>query len=179
MANLHSVARPYALAAFEIARDKQQLPEWRSFLDAAVEVTRNSTVNKLLVNPEFSSHNALELYSEVLAGRYSAEQNNFLHLLSQSKRLIALPDIQEIFLAYYAALEKISTVRVVTALEIKDEDFRKNLTSALTRRIKHDVKLKCEVDPTIMGGAIIHIGDRVIDDSIRGKLARLLEFSLR
>ena len=92
---------------------------------------------------------------------------------------MVLPDIAELFSAYYAALEKTSTVRVVTAVDMP-EDFRQKLTQALTKRVQREVTLQCEVDPSIIGGAIIHVGgDRVIDDSIRGKLTRLLEFSLR
>jgi F-type H+-transporting ATPase subunit delta len=178
MANLSSVARPYAIAAFEVARDKKQLHAWRSFLELASLLVQDRNIRRALLNPEFSSANAFDLFSRVLEGQISAEEKNFLLLLSQNKRLVALPEITELFNSHVSALEKISTVRVITAQETKD-DFRKSLTAALTKRIKHDVKLKCEIDPSILGGAIIHIGDRVIDGSIRGKLARLLEFSLR
>lgn len=177
MANLSSIARPYALAAFEIARDKEQLSGWKGFLTFASVISKNKDVVRLLKNPEFSSANAFDLYSQLLT-QVTPEQNNFLLLLSQNKRLLALPEISEAFNAYYSALEKISTVRVVTALKTEKE-FNDRLEAALTKRIKHKVKIKSEVDPAIMGGAVIHIGDRVIDGSIRGKLARLLEFSLR
>ena len=69
-------------------------------------------------------------------------------------------------------------MRVVTAIGVQD-DFKAKLTKALSARIERDVTLECEIDPAILGGAIIHVGDRVIDGSIRGKLTRLLEFSLR
>lgn len=177
MANLHSVARPYALAAFEIARDKKQLETWKRFLETASEISRDAAVNKILANPEFSAANSFDLFADII-GQMSTEQKNFLQLLSQNKRLIALPEMLEEYNAHYAALEKISTVRVVTAVEVKD-DFRDSLINALTNRIKHKVKLRCEIDPSILGGAIIHIGDNVIDGSVRGNLARLLEFSLR
>jgi F-type H+-transporting ATPase subunit delta len=85
-----------------------------------------------------------------------------------------MPDILDTFNAYYAALEKICKVRVVTAVEAQ-EDFRQKLTQALTKRLQREVTLNCEVDPTILGGAVIHIGDRVIDGSIRGKLSRMLQ----
>jgi F-type H+-transporting ATPase subunit delta len=89
-----------------------------------------------------------------------------------------LPAISDLYDSYYALHEKISQVRVITAIEIK-EDFRQHLKLALAKRIRGDVTLNCEVDPSIIAGAIIHVGDRVIDGSIRGKLTRLLEFSLR
>ena len=69
-------------------------------------------------------------------------------------------------------------MRVITAIDT-DNQFKQILTEALTKRIQHQVTLECEVDPAILGGAIVHMGDRVIDGSIRGQLHRLLEFSLR
>ena len=93
-------------------------------------------------------------------------------MLSENSRLPALPEIADGFNQYYAALEKMSKVRVITAIDAQ-HDFTDKLIKALTNRIKRDVTLQCEVDPSIVGGAIIHIGDRVIDGSIRGKLSRL------
>jgi F-type H+-transporting ATPase subunit delta len=115
-----------------------------------------------------------DLFKDVLASVINEEEKNFLLLLADNNRLLALPDIAEIFDAHYAALEKISNVRVITAVDIQD-DFKQKLTGALSKRIQRDVTLHCEVDPTILGGAIIHMGDNVIDGSIRGKLNRLRE----
>ncbi len=173
MSNLLSIARPYALAAFEAARDKQQLPAWKDFLESAAFIAIQPAVVRLLANPEISSAKLFELFHELLALQINEERKNFLLLLAQNKRLNVLPDIADSFNAYYAALEKISKVRVITAVEAQ-EDFRQNLTRALTHRIKREVTLNCEIDPSIIGGAIIHIGDRVIDGSIRGQLTRLL-----
>lgn len=174
MGNLSSIARPYALAAFEYARGKQQLATWKTFLESAADVARDARVAKLLANPEISSAKLLELFHGVLAPILDTERKNFLLLLSQNKRLMALPEISEAFNAHYNALEKSSQVRVVTAVEA-DDAFRQKLTQALTKRIQREVTLECEIDPSIIGGAVIHIGDRVIDGSIRGKLNRLLQ----
>ena len=99
-------------------------------------------------------------------------------MLNAKKRLILFPEIVEMFNNFYNIHEKNTLVQVVTAVEISDE-FRQKLVSALKQREKHDVTLQCTVDPSIIGGAIINIGDKVIDGSVRGKLTRLLEFSLR
>lgn len=178
MADLSSIARPYALAAFEYARDKQQLSDWKAFLESAAYVAVEPEIHQLLKNPEISSEKLFSLFAEVLATQLDAERKHFLLLLAQNKRLIALPEIALLFNDYYTYYEKISTVRVITAVDITP-DFRSKLLQALTRRTQREVKLQCDVDPAIIGGAIIHIGDRVIDGSIRRKLSRLLEFSLR
>lgn len=173
-----SISRPYALASFEYAHEKQCLQAWKQFLEMASAIAQDSSVAPLLANPEIRSENLYDLFHGVLASRLDAEQTNFLLLLAQNKRFFVLPEISELFNAYYAALEKLSSVRVVTAIDI-DESFRQKLAQALTKRIQHEVTLHCEIDPAILGGAIIHIGDKVIDGSVRGKLTRLLEFSLR
>ncbi|HLB41718.1 MAG TPA: F0F1 ATP synthase subunit delta [Gammaproteobacteria bacterium] len=174
MSNVTHIARPYALAAFEYARDKQQLVEWKIFLETASYTAQQADIVKLLSNPQISSDKLFELFNAVLASLLDIERKNFLILLAQNKRLIALPDISVLFNAYYATLEKTSNVRVITAIESKEE-FRNQLAAILTKRIQHDVTLHCEIDQTILGGAVIHLGDRVIDGSIRGKLTRLLQ----
>lgn len=169
-----NVARPYALAAFETAREKRQLSEWKAFLISAANITRDKSLQQLLLNPEITSDKFYTLYEEILSPMLNTERKNFLLLLSQNKRLSVLPDIAAMFNNYYANFEKISSVRVVTAIDI-EEGYKQKLTQALTKRVHHDVIIHCEVDPAILGGAIIHIGDRVIDGSIRGKLTRLLQ----
>jgi F-type H+-transporting ATPase subunit delta len=178
MANLASIARPYALAAFECARDKQQIAEWRSFLLAAAQVSREPTVQRLLADPERTSAELNRLFDDVLATILSKDQENFLKLLSQNRRLPALPEMVEAFNAHVAALENVVTARIITAVPAP-KDFQQKIAKALTTRTQREVKLHCEVDPSILGGAIIHIGDSVIDGSVRGKLTRLLEYSLR
>lgn len=178
MTTLSSIARPYALAAFEIAREQKQLMEWKAFLSSAAMITRDPTVTKLLEDPERTSQELYELFDGVLATIMTTEQKNLLRLLAQNKRLLALPEIEDSYSSLLAALEKICTVRVVTAIK-PSEDYELKLGKALATRTQSEVKLHCEVDPSIIGGAIIHIGDRVIDGSVRGKLNRLLENSLR
>lgn len=172
MANLANIARPYALAAFECARESQQLAEWGSFLQAAVTVTKNPSIDRLLNSPEVSSTQLYDLYVEVLISLLDTQRKSFLHLLAQNKRLMVLPEILQAFNAHVAALEKVSAVRLVTAIELSKE-MQEKFRAALTKRIKRDVSLECKVDPSLIAGAIIHIGDHVIDGSIRGKLTRL------
>jgi F-type H+-transporting ATPase subunit delta len=177
MAN-SSIARPYALAAFECARSKQQLAEWKAFLTAASFMVTDAQVARLLANPEVQHTELYTLFHGVLASLLDAERNNFLLLLAQNKRFSILPAMAEVFNEYLAKLEKISTVKVITAIDTS-EQYRQKLAQALTKRLNSEVTLQCEVNPAILGGAIIHIGDSVIDGSISGKLSRLLEISLR
>lgn len=169
-----NIARPYALAAFESARDSHSLPEWKSFLASAAEIAKDPSIRTLLDNPEVASGKMLELFLQVLTPLLNNERKNFLAILAQNRRLMMLPPISELFNIYYTALEKISKVRVVTAIDVEDK-YKQKLIQALSKRIHHEVTLHCDVDPSILGGAVIHLGDRVIDGSVRGKLTRLLQ----
>lgn len=170
-----NIARPYALAAFEFAHEKEQLDNWNTFLASASELVLNGTVSELLNNPEIPTKELYDLFVKVLTtGGLSAEQNNFLMLLAQNKRLSILPEVQDLFANYCAQLEKISQIRMITATTV-EKDYEEKMVKALTKRIKSDVTLQCDVDPAILGGAIIHIGDRVIDGSVKGKLSRLYQ----
>lgn len=171
---LSTIARPYALAAFDVAHKKQQLDAWKAFLESAALIVEDKTVKQLLKDPEEHKEKLWDLFQSILAPLLDDDRKNFLRMLSQNQRLNALPAINDWFNSYYAALEKISKVRVITAIDVEDA-YKQKLTQALTRRIHRDVTLNCEVDPSIIGGAIIHIGDKVIDGSIRGQLARLLK----
>lgn len=178
MADLTNIGRPYARAAFQHAREKSQLSEWKAFLANATEVANNPTVAKLLEDLTFSSTDLLKLFEGVLEKIINAEQKNFLTLLAQNRRLNILPEINTLFNDYCTQLDKMADVRMVTAVAV-DDSFKQKISRALTKRIQREVTLECEIDPAIIGGAIIHFGDRVIDGSVRGKLTRLLEFSLR
>src|SRR5690349_11982843 len=114
MSNLSSIARPYALAAFEYARDKQELLAWKDFLKSASFLVQQPIVVGVLADPEFSSEKIFDFFHEILAHQLNKERKNFLLLLTQNKRLNTLPDIADTFNSYYATLEKISNVRVIT-----------------------------------------------------------------
>jgi F-type H+-transporting ATPase subunit delta len=174
MANLISTARPYAIAAFDYARDKNELKSWLAFLELAAQIAIEPKAIQILNNPEFSKDKSFELFHSVLASLINPSQKNFLMILAQNKRLLVLPDILEAYKAHYAAYQKVSSVRLVTAIEV-GQDYKQKLKQALAKRIEREVALECEVNPSILGGAIIHIGDRVIDGSVKGQLTRLLE----
>lgn len=168
------IARPYALAAFEVAKDKKKLAEWKSFLSAAAITAQDKLTSQLLDHPEISSEQWLDFFASVLSSLLDTEQKHFLQVLSENNRIRMLPQIFDIFNSYYSNLEKISKVRMVTAVPIEDA-YKQKLTEALSKRINHEVTLNCDIDPAILGGAIIHMGDSVIDGSVRGKLNRLLQ----
>ena len=173
-----NIARPYARAAFEYAKDNQQLTAWKIFLESARTMVQDTAMTRLLNKPDISPKQLYDFVSDVLSSVIDKSRANFLMLLAEEKRLLVIPEIAGLYKTYYEVLEKCSQVRVVTATK-PDVSFEKQLSQVLTNRLQSAVTLQCDIDETLLGGAIIYIGDRVIDGSIRGKLTRLLEFSLR
>lgn len=171
---LTTIARPYALAAFEYALDKNDLAGWEAMLQTAAVIAQDAAMAPLLQSPEVTQEQLVEIFCEILAKKLDADKMNFMQLLGEYERLDALPEIAELFANYRAQYEKTITVQVISATALNKADEQK-FVDALTRRLKRKVSLQCEVDESLLGGAMIRAGDMVIDGSIRGKLNRLLE----
>jgi F-type H+-transporting ATPase subunit delta len=173
--NFTSIARPYALAAFEYALAKNALPAWEELLQSAATVVEDPLIITFMASPEVSAQQLVELFCEVLASQLNEEQKNFIRLLAEHRRFSVLPDIVAQFKQYREAHEKTVTVDVASAIEL-DEKQKISLSQALEKRLQLKVTLVCTVDPDLLGGAIIRAGDKVIDGSVRGKLNRMIEF---
>lgn len=173
--NVTSIARPYALAAFEYALEKKALPAWEEFLQMAAMVAQDSLIIRFMASPEITKNQLAELFCDVLTSSLNDEQKNFVHQLAEHKRLAVLPGIAEQFKKLRAAHDKQVTVDVTSAVPL-NEIQQEKLAKALTKRLKLKVSLNCTVNPTLLGGAIIRAGDHVIDGSVRGKLNRLIDF---
>lgn len=172
---LTTIARPYAQAAFEYALDNNDVVHWERMLSQAASITQNKTMQDLLVAPEITTSQLVDIYVGILETQLDQQKKNFISLLGEYKRLSALPEIANLFSTYRAQYEKTITVQVSSAIPL-DEANQQKFIDALTRRLKRKVSLECKVDSSLIGGALVRAGDLVIDGSVRGKLNRMLEF---
>ncbi len=178
MATINSIARPYAQAAYEFARAKKDLSRWGMMLGTAAEAVQQQDISKVLSNSRITPEQWFLLMSDVLSSFLNESIKNFLRLLTENKRLAALPLIYSLFKEFEARDNRSAEVEVVTALPL-DHPRQKQLADKLTQLLKHQVTLRCAVDENILGGVIVRAGDKVIDGSVRGQLTRLLEFAIR
>lgn len=178
MATINSIARPYAQAAYEFALAQKDLPRWGQLLRVAAEVVQEPAVSKALSHSRISPQQWYLLMSEVLASYLNDNTKNFLRLLTENKRLSALPVIFALFKEYEARDNQSAEVDVITAVPL-DKQYQQKLVDKLNQVLNHQVTLHCAVDENILGGAIVRAGDKVIDGSVRGQLTRLLEFAIR
>jgi F-type H+-transporting ATPase subunit delta len=175
MAEKATIARPYARAAFEHAREHQALAAWSQLLAAAAAVAATPGAEALFGNPRVGAAELVELIAGVAADSGVAvdpDGRNFLAVLAHGHRLGYLPEIAAQYEARRAEIENTIDVEVTTAMALTAEQ-RAALAAALAKRFGRKVRLEERVDQALVGGAIVRAGDLVIDGSLQGRLARL------
>jgi len=174
MAELSTLARPYAKAAFEYASDANDLQGWSKNLALVAAVAQQNAVEKLLSSPSYTAAQQAEKTIEVCGDAITDKVRGFMRVLAENRRLQLLPQIYRQFEVLKANREKTVEVSVVSAIEISAEQQNK-LASALSAKLEREVNMQVSVDDSLIGGAVVRAGDTVIDGSIRGRLAKLAE----
>ena len=174
MAELSTLARPYAKAAFEHAREQGKLSDWFDQLATVAAVTLDTTMEAALSNPSLTSEAQAQVLSGVCGDELSSEVQNFIVILASNKRLSLLPEIHSLFGQYKANQEKSVDVEVISAFDLADST-RDKLADVLGKNLEREVKVRTSTDAELLGGVLIRAGDLVIDGSVRGRLNKLAE----
>lgn len=172
MAELTTVARPYAKAAFAHAQEKGLLADWSAQLNLAAALAGDAEFAAYLTRPSMTVEQQTGAFFTAAGDQLSADCRNFVAFVAQNKRLAALPAIAEIFEQMKADAERTAEVQVTSAFELTEAQ-QAALAGQLTARLGRKVTVNALVDSSLIGGAIIRTGDLVIDASVRGKLAKL------
>ena len=172
MALVRSTARRYAEAAFEIAERDDSMETWLAAMATAEERLIAPEVTRLLSNPAIAAASRVEVLDRILAGDVQGEQRNLLALLVRRGRFEQLPAVIREFTRLYREREGIVEATVTSASSLDGAELE-----ALRRRLetmtgKH-IELRQAVDPELLGGLQVHVGDQLIDGSIKGRLERL------
>ena len=172
MAEAATLARPYANAAFDVARAHERLAQWSRMLAllAAAVATREAAA--LIGDPSLASEVKAHRLAEALRGELDDHGRRFVQVLAANKRLPLLPEVARQFEARKAAAEAVLEVEVVAATELSAQQ-REGFSAALARRFGQAVNLSASLDASLLGGAVVRAGDTVIDGSVRGRLGRL------
>jgi F-type H+-transporting ATPase subunit delta len=172
MAEKATIARPYAKAAFEFAQERQSFERWSKVLAAGSAVVAEPAVAKLLTNPRVTPQDLVSLLADAAGDSLDEPGRNFLMTLAHNRRLGLLPEIAAQYEVLRAEIENVADVRIVSAVPLSDWQ-QQRFASALKKRLNREVRLHCEVDASLVGGAVIRAGDFVIDGSLRARLERL------
>lgn len=172
MAELTTVARPYAKAAFQFAQTNGQLGAWSEMLQLAAGVASDEAFAAYLTRPTLTTAQQADAFLAAAGDKLNAEGRNFIANLIANKRLQALPAISELFEALKADAERAADVEVTSAYALNDAQKAK-LAEELTTKLGRQVNLTVSEDAALIGGVVVRSGDLVIDASVRGKLGKL------
>ena len=172
MAELATIARPYAEAVFALARDENALPVWSEMLGFAAGVAGDPKMAAALDNPKLTAAQKESLFLSVCGERLHGSGRNFARFLIESDRIRLLPHIIEQFEALRRDAEGVAKARIQTALPLSDAQLAE-LAAALERRFGRRVETSVAADESLIGGVRISVGDEVIDGSVAGRLAAM------
>lgn len=174
MAELMTVARPYAKAAFEIAREQSQVAEWANMLNVLASATGDVKLAQAIKTPAFSAEEKANVLADVCGEVVTEQGKNFVVSLAENGRLALLPAISALFNQFKLNFEKAVDVNLTSAFDMTAEQ-EKAITTSLGKKLDRTVNLMTETDASLIGGVVIRTGDLIIDGSVRGKLAKLSE----
>lgn len=169
-----TIARPYARAAFAVGLDSDELPSWSNMLSILAFASSQEAVRQALDDPQLTRREQADLLVRVCGEDLNDNARNLVSVLAEHGRTGLLEEIARLFDGLRAAHEKTVDVEIISAFDVSDEDRRK-LQTGLKERLKRDVNIEARVDKELLGGVIIRAEDTVIDNSIRGKLAKLAQ----
>lgn len=172
MAEIITVARPYAEAVFSLASEQKRLDAWLEALVWLAAMVNNPDVAQVVTNPKHTAQEIEALMLDVLGTRGDEAVKRFIATLTENNRLMLLPEIAKQFEALKSKAEGVIEGVVQTAFALSDADVA-DLTARLTARYGKTVRLDMQVEPELIGGVRVLIGDDVIDASVRGKLSQL------
>ena len=171
MARRDGAARRYAEAAFDVATRDGPIEAWRSELDAA-SIVADERVLQVLANPAIPAERRAEVLTQLLGGRISRPVLNLIQLLLRRGRIEMLPLVAREFRRLDDRRQGITNVYVTSAAPLTPDELRA-LTERLEQSTGSRIALDVKIDPSLLGGLVVRIGDRLIDGSVRGRLERV------
>jgi F-type H+-transporting ATPase subunit delta len=169
-----STARHYAQAVFDLAEQEKDFSAWQHRLELLGELLEKGDLGKTLAEPSLRIAQKLELCRAILARDAGIDQpaGNLLLLLVSSQRQRLLPAIQEAYRELVDKREGRVLAQLTTAIPVTEAE-QKRLADQLSKRLHVEVRFEAKVDPSILGGVVVRVGDRVFDASLTARLQQL------
>lgn len=171
MAELATVARPYAEALFRVAA-AENLSAWSDLVTEMAQVAAHPDVKMLADNPKVADQQMTDVFLSALKSPTSKEARNFIAMLVQNGRLSLLPEIAAQFHALKNAREGAADAEIISAFEMPEAQV-KELAAALEKKFGRKLNPSLKVDPSLIGGVRVVVGDEVLDTSVKAKLHQM------
>ena len=172
MARRDTAARRYAEAAFEIALRDDAVERWRTELDTAARILGDERVGAVLSNPAIPAEARAGVVDKALATSVSDQVRNLVRLMLKRGRIEQLPRVAVEFRRLDNRRQGITEATATAAAPLTPDEIRA-LTARLEQFTGGRVELDVAVDPALLGGLVVRVGDQLIDGSVRGRLERL------
>jgi F-type H+-transporting ATPase subunit delta len=172
MARRVAAARRYAEAAFEVAMRDNTVDTWRTELESAAEVVAEERIGRALANPSIPLETRTATAEATFGPMVGRQVLNLIGLLLRRGRIEELPRLAAEFRRLDDERQGITHATATSASKLTADEVR-----ALTQRLEQftggRVELDVQVDPSLLGGVVVRVGDRLIDGSVRSRLERL------
>jgi F-type H+-transporting ATPase subunit delta len=172
VARRDTAARRYAEAAFEVATRDGTVTDWRTELEASAALLGDERAMSALANPALPVEQRSAAVTALLKGTASRPVQNLVQLLLRRGRIEQLPRVAAEFRRLDDRRQGITHATATSAAELGPDEVRA-LTARLEQSTGGRIALDVQVDPSLLGGIVVRVGDRLIDGSVRGRLERL------
>ncbi len=177
------VSKTYGEALFSIAMEEDRGLSYLKEVEEILKILReNPEFDKMMLHPAIPKKEKLDLVEQAFGGRASQELTGFLKIVVQKERYSEIQEIFQYFIDKVKEVQKIGIAHVTTAAELSEKQKDQVQARLLETTAYRTMEMHYQVDPGLIGGMIIRIGDRVVDSSIRSKLndltRQLLEIQL-
>jgi F-type H+-transporting ATPase subunit delta len=172
MAELSTIARPYAEALFRVAAEDKSadaLKQWSSLVTTMGTVASDPDMRQMIGDPRWSNDQVYGVFMNAVGGDVVTFAQNFVRMLIENDRLAVMPEIASQFAKLMDAKQGSAEAHITTAFDMSDRDVA-DLVAALEKKFAVKLKPVVEVDPSLIGGVRVVVGDRVLDTSVRSRL---------
>ena len=171
MAELATVARPYAEALFRVAQSGN-MAAWSELVSELAQVGANPDVQAFAANPKLTATDLVATLTSLVKSPVTPEASNFLTMLAENGRISLLPEIGAQFQVLKNAQAGAADATIYSAFDMTDAQVAQ-LVATLEKKFGRKLNPTVTVDPSLIGGVRVVVGDEVLDTSVRAKLQQM------
>jgi F-type H+-transporting ATPase subunit delta len=171
MAEIATIARPYAEALFQVAKS-QDAAAWGRQLDALAQVAQDADLRQFADQPKAQVEQVVAVVTAAAKQDLAAGVQNFLRAIVENGRLAALPEIVAQYHVLANAASGVSDAQIFSAYEISDAQLA-DLKASLEKRFGRKLEAHVQLEPGLIGGVRVVVGDEVLDTSVKARLERM------
>jgi F-type H+-transporting ATPase subunit delta len=172
MAELATIARPYAEAAFGFAKQRGELDKWSEMLGLLASVYQDTQFQEAIAGPKVTGGDVEKLMLSVCGERIDGQARNLVQLLVRNGRLSVLAEIRNLFEHLKSEDEGVVEANIASAYPLQEQQLEQ-IVNILAKRYKKQISPTVGVDSELIGGIKVQVGDKVWDASVRGRLQEM------